>query len=105
MTLAEAGEIFAYWDDNPPAHLMLQAIARLFGWVPHPVGAVAPGIDEIAAAAPPGLRVTRRADIAMPAPLDRDALQDRNRLRARAIAERNRAEQPIPLSVEVTRGR
>jgi len=31
MTLAEAGEIFAYWAENPPPHLLLQAIARLLG--------------------------------------------------------------------------
>ena len=36
MTLAEAEEIFAYWADNPPAHLMIQAIARLVGWSPPP---------------------------------------------------------------------
>src|SRR5438045_305725 len=28
MTLAEAGEIFRYWEDNPPSHLLLQAIAE-----------------------------------------------------------------------------
>jgi hypothetical protein len=31
-TLAEAGEIFRYWEDNPPPHLLLQAVARLLGW-------------------------------------------------------------------------
>ena len=34
MTLTEAGEIFRYWEDNPPAHLLLQTIARLLGWQP-----------------------------------------------------------------------
>ena len=34
MTLAEAGEIFRYWEDNPPMHLMTQIIARLLGWQP-----------------------------------------------------------------------
>src|ERR1700728_1849438 len=32
MTLAEAGEIFAYWEESPPTHLMVQTIARLLGW-------------------------------------------------------------------------
>src|SRR5207249_1892397 len=32
MTLAEAGEIFDYWAENPPPHLLLQAIARMLGW-------------------------------------------------------------------------
>ena len=34
MTLAEAGEIFAYWERDPPAHLIVQTIARLLGWAP-----------------------------------------------------------------------
>ncbi|HEX5454424.1 MAG TPA: hypothetical protein VFX06_11580 [Stellaceae bacterium] len=93
MTLAEAGEIFAYWQENPPAHLLLQAIARLFGWNP----AVAPSISEIAAAAPPGV-VLSRGGIDMPRPLDAAALAVRNRARVRAPLE-------IPPSFEVTHGR
>src|SRR5712691_6856258 len=50
MTLAEAGEIFAYWEENPPPHLLLQTIARLLGWTPKPAP---PGPPQIAAAAPP----------------------------------------------------
>ncbi len=90
MTLAEAGEIFGYWERNPPAHLMLQTIARTLGWVPSSAPADAPQIEEIAAAAPPGLQVARGGDLGMPAPLDRDALRVRNRVRGVDIARRNR---------------
>src|SRR5713101_7591238 len=89
MTLAEAGEIFAYWEENPPPHLMLQAIARLLGWTPRPAPAGTPQIADIAAAAPPGLAVARGGDLGMPAPLDLDALRARNRARAVGIARRN----------------
>src|SRR5262249_57332223 len=36
MTLAEAEEIFAYWVQNPPTHLMVQVIARAPRWQPAP---------------------------------------------------------------------
>jgi hypothetical protein len=89
MTLAEAGEIFAYWQENPPPHLLLQAIARLFGW--SPAAEAARQIADIAAAAPPGLAVARGDDLAMPAPLDLDALRTRNLVRAAEIARRGLA--------------
>jgi hypothetical protein len=89
MTLAEAGEIFGYWEECPPAHLMLQTIARMLGWMPRPALANTP-VEEIAAAAPPGLAVMRGGDFGMPAPLDLEALRARNRLSALAIARRNR---------------
>jgi hypothetical protein len=79
MTLASAGEIFAYWERNPPAHLMLQAIAGMFGWAPRRAAGGGRPLDEIAAAPPPGLVVLRGAAAAMPAPLDADALRARNR--------------------------
>ena len=91
LTLAEAGEIFRYWEANLPAHLMLQTIARMLGWLPRPASAGAPPIEEIAAAAPPGLAVARGGDLGMPAPLDLDALRARNRVRALATARRDRA--------------
>lgn len=81
MTLDEAGEIFAYWEENPPAHLMLQAIARMLGWTP-PSASAPPAAEAIGAAAPPGLAVTRGEDLGMPAPLDLEALRRRNRARA-----------------------
>jgi hypothetical protein len=91
MSLAEVGEIFAYWEENPPAHLMLQTIARMLGWTARPAPTGAPRIADIAAAAPPGLAVTEGGDLGMPAPLDADALRTRNRTRAIAIARRNRS--------------
>lgn len=90
MTLDEAGEIFGYWEDNPPAHLMIQTIARMLGWEPRPVSAGTPRIEDIAAAAPPGLAVMPGGDLGMPAPLDLDALRTRNRAQALATARRNR---------------
>jgi len=89
MTLAEAGEIFGYWEECPPTHLMLQTIARMFGWMPRPAPAGATPIAEIAAAAPPGLSVARGGDLGMPPPLDLYALRARNRARAIAIARRD----------------
>ena len=91
MTLAEAGEIFDYWVDNPPAHLMLQTIAGMLGWRPRQAPSAAPPIEEIAAAAPPGLAVTRGVDHGMPAPLDIAALRARNQARVLAIARQNRS--------------
>ena len=81
MTLAEAGEILGYWAEAPPAHLLLQAIARLLGWAPAPATEPA-AFDDIDAAAPPGLAVVRGADNAMPPPvLDPAILRQRNRAR------------------------
>ena len=91
MTLAEAGEIFLYWEENPPAHLMLQTIARMLGWTSRTATRGAPPIEEITAAAPPGLAVARGGDLGMPAPLDLDALRARNRAQAIAIVHRNQA--------------
>ena len=87
MTLAEAGEVFAYWQENPPAHLMVQTIARLLGWTPAASEAVPPA-EAIAAAPPPGVAVTRGGDLGMPAPLDLAELRIRNQARATAIAAR-----------------
>jgi hypothetical protein len=84
MTLAETGEIFRHWEQNPPAHLMLQTIARLLGWSPAVLAEHAPGVEELAAAPPPGLAV-RRGDLDMPLPvLDVDAMRRRNLARASA---------------------
>jgi hypothetical protein len=91
MTLAEAGEVFRYWEQNPPAHLILQTIARMLGWVPsHLVNP--PADDQFADALPPGLAVVRGHDLGMPAPLGVEELRARNRARAWAIARRNQGE-------------
>lgn len=90
MTLAEAGEIFAYWEENPPAHLMVQAIARLLGWAPSPAAAAPGSIEALAAAPPPGLAVAHGSGLGMPAPvLDPEAMRARNRDRAAQIAHYN----------------
>jgi hypothetical protein len=34
MTLAEAELIFAGWEEAPPAHHLLQVLARQWGWQP-----------------------------------------------------------------------
>ncbi len=87
MTLAEAGEIFAYWQRDPPAHLIVQTIARLLGWAPRPALSRAPRIDEIAASVPPGLVVARGGTIGMPVPVfDSEVLRTRNRARIVACA-------------------
>ena len=79
MTVAEAGEIFAYWTENPPVHLILQSIARMLGW--KPAADAAPVLSDIVAMAPPGLAVALSdGDIGMPAPvLDIEKLRARNR--------------------------
>jgi hypothetical protein len=96
MTLAEAGEIFAYWEHDPPTHLIVQTIARLLGWTPRSAAsrsiACRPRqIEEIAASAPPGLAVVPGRATGMPVPiLDLEALRARNRARATEIAQRHR---------------
>lgn len=83
MTLAEAEEIFDYWRDNPPAHLMVQTIAAALGWKPRPAeGPTASG--GTMPAPPPGLAVVSGgAGPDMPAPvLDIEAMRARNRARA-----------------------
>ena len=93
MTLAQAAEIFDYWAENPPAHLMVQTIARILGWAPAPVQpTAASSLDAIAAAPPPGLAITRGADPSMPPPLlDPELLRERNRALALALARRRPA--------------
>ncbi|HWB50173.1 MAG TPA: hypothetical protein VG651_13765 [Stellaceae bacterium] len=87
MTVAEAEEVFAYWAENPPAHLMLQIIARMLGW--KPATATSPDVAEIAAIAPPGLAVTTRGGLGMPPPvLDIEALRARNSARLAKGAKR-----------------
>jgi hypothetical protein len=91
MTLAEAGEIFRYWEDNPPPHRLLQAVARLLGWQP-PVSstanssaqaAPAAALAAVAAMPPPGLAVMPATQIAMPPPtFDLETLRARNDARA-----------------------
>ncbi|HTV87994.1 MAG TPA: hypothetical protein VME41_03165 [Stellaceae bacterium] len=91
MTLAEAGEIFRYWHDHPPAHVMLQSIARVLGWRPPAAALAENSVAALAAAPPPGLVVARSGSVAMPAPLlDAAALRERNRARARARRNENR---------------
>lgn len=90
MTLAEAAEIFRHWEHSPPAHLMLQTIARLIGWSPPAVAAAEPDPEELLATAPPGLAVTRGGGIGMPVPiLEPDALRARNLAVSVAIARQN----------------
>lgn len=80
MTVAEAGQVFAYWAENPPTHLMIQAIARMLGW--KPARDIASRLDDIAAMAPPGLAVAAGGDVGMPTPvLDIETLRARNRAR------------------------
>jgi hypothetical protein len=91
MTLAEAGEIFRYWEDNPPPHLLLQAVARLLGWQPavsstansSAQAAPAAALAAVAAMPPPGLAVMPATQIAMPPPtFDLETLRARNDARA-----------------------
>jgi hypothetical protein len=94
MTLAQAGEIFRYWEHNPPAYLIVQTIARLLGWAPPDLSNVRSMIAAIATAPPPpGLAVIRgSSSLGMPPPLlDPAALRARNRARALQIARRNPA--------------
>jgi hypothetical protein len=88
MSLSEAGEIFRYSEDNPPPHLMLQAIARLFGWQPARSSATVPqstpaALADLATAAPPGLVIVPAGSRdEPPAVFDLETLRARNRARA-----------------------
>jgi hypothetical protein len=87
MTLAEAGEIFHYWEANPPPHLMLQAIARLLGWLPSSRPAPA-SLADLAAAPPPGLAVAPTATLDIPpATFDLATLRARNQARSQKRAQ------------------
>ena len=88
MSLAEAAEIFACWERNPPAHLLLQTIAHMLGWAPPSPAAGPSPIEAIGAAPPPGLAVARGGDLGMPFPLDLDTLRTRNWARAVEMARR-----------------
>ena len=90
MTLVQAGEIFRYWEQEPPTHLMLRVIASLLGWRPLHAGDCASSLDELAAAAPPGLAVAEGSgNVAMAAPLGLEAMRAKNRAWAVASARRN----------------
>jgi hypothetical protein len=81
MTLAEAGDIFDYWREHPPVHLMVEIVARMLGWKPP----AAPVADDTAPLAPPPGIVVARAGLGMPAPqLDLETMQARNRALAAA---------------------
>jgi hypothetical protein len=83
MTLAEVGEIFAYWQRHPPVHLLAGAF---LGVTPAPTAAAS------AANPPPGFTAAPGGDLGMPEPeLSVAAMQARNRARAAAIARRNAA--------------
>ena len=84
MTLAEAGEIFRYWEDNPPPHLLLQTIARLLGWQPSRTQSQSSidALAQLAAMPPPGHAVMRATQIVMPeAVFDLETLRTRNAAR------------------------
>jgi hypothetical protein len=99
MTLAEVSEIFAYWERNPPAHLIVQTIARLLGWAPRSIPTASPRPQEIAASAPPGLAVTQGGASGLPVPvLDPVVLRARNRARAAELARSDRNVGAMPLS-------
>ncbi len=85
MTLAEAGEIFRYWEAHPPPHLLLAAV---FGAKPKIASSLTSELDV--ASLPPGIAVVHHGNLGMPAPvLDLEEMRGRNRRRALAIAQRN----------------
>lgn len=91
MTLAEAGEIFGYWERQPPTCQLALIIARMLGWKPEARAVAAPGdnVADLLAAAPPGIAT---GDIGMPAPvLDIEEFREKNRARMVEIARRNAA--------------
>jgi hypothetical protein len=87
MTLADVGEIFAYWERDPPVHLMVQTIARLLGWTPPNQPSRSAQIDAIAASVPPGLTIMHGGTIGMPeAVFDLEELRTHNQAKAAEIA-------------------
>jgi len=94
MTLAEAGEVFGYWERHPPTYQLVAVIARMLGWQPRPAERPGGGTSPADALAnpPPGVAIGRRGDIGMPAPvLDIEEFRERNRARMVEIARRNAA--------------
>lgn len=84
MTLAQVEEIFGYWETNPPEYQINAIIAQMLGW--KPAGAdksadpsQANAVEQILAAPPPGMAVTR-GGTGLPAPVfDLDEMRERNR--------------------------
>jgi hypothetical protein len=81
MTMAEAELIFAAWREAPPAHHMLQVLARLWGWQGPAAGRVetppAPTIADLAGM--PGFSRRRDVHEGLPAPiLDFETLKARH---------------------------
>lgn len=98
MYLAEAMEIFAYWERHPPVYQLVSIIAQGLGWKPAaassamPAATGSPTDNILAGAAKLGVAVTHGGDAGMPAPiLDLDAFRERNRQRMLDIALRNAA--------------
>lgn len=94
MTLAEAEEVFGYWEQQPPTCHLVSIIAQMLGWVPErrPAGDKKETMSagEIAAeAAKFGMPVVS-GGLGMPAPvLDIDAFREKIRPRLVEIARRN----------------
>ncbi len=55
MTLGEAELIFESWREAPPAHHLLQVLARLWGWRPPRAPGEAQAADARALLAIPGM--------------------------------------------------
>lgn len=50
MYLAEAEEIFRYWERHPPPYQMISIIAQMLGWKPRGRGSEVPGGVDLARA-------------------------------------------------------
>ncbi|MBV9861885.1 MAG: hypothetical protein JO267_07030 [Alphaproteobacteria bacterium] len=89
MTLAEAGEIFRYWERHPPVHLLLAAVLGVRSRRSGP----APSADAL----PPGLARAGDAALGMPQPVfDVEELRRRNR--ARALGSARGSQSPVAAS-------
>jgi hypothetical protein len=82
MTLAEAVEIFRYWQRHPPVHLLVASA----------LGLKAKAAPDAGSGLLPGFGVAEGTALGMPAPVfDLEELRAKNRAQAAAIARRNAA--------------
>jgi hypothetical protein len=78
MYLAEAAEIFTFWERHPPPYHTIAVIAQMLGWTPETRRSGDTAAEQLFAAPPPGLALAR-GGTGLPEPIFTvDAMRTRN---------------------------
>lgn len=92
MYLAEAEEVFYYWQDHPPTYQMVDLIARMLGWEGPKTRENDGNPPEMNLALPPEMAAAIGRAAGVPAPIvSLDQMREKNRQKAIEIAKRNAA--------------